>query len=70
MVVCQLDTARVIREEGASVEEVPPWDPAVKAFSQSVRSTVTETTESVWTLGNQQLSIGWNLGQDRNKESK
>ena len=49
---------------------MPPGDPAVKAFSQSVRSTVTETTESVWTLGNQQLSIGWNLGQDRNKESK
>jgi hypothetical protein len=31
-VLCQLDTAGVITEKGASVEEMPPWDPAVGHF--------------------------------------
>jgi hypothetical protein len=30
--VCQLDTAGVIAEKGASVEEMPPRDPAVRHF--------------------------------------
>jgi hypothetical protein len=30
--LCQLDTAGVITEKGASVEEMPPWDPAVRHF--------------------------------------
>jgi hypothetical protein len=30
--VCQLDTAGVITEKGASVEEMPPRDPAVGHF--------------------------------------
>ena len=30
--VCQLDTAGVITEKGASLEEMPPWDPAVRHF--------------------------------------
>jgi hypothetical protein len=32
LVLCQLDTAGVITEKGASVEEMPPWDPAVEHF--------------------------------------
>ena len=32
LVLCQLDTAGVITEKGASVEEMPPWDPAVGHF--------------------------------------
>jgi hypothetical protein len=32
LVLCQLDTAGVITEKGASVEEMPPWDPAVRHF--------------------------------------
>jgi hypothetical protein len=31
LVLCQLDTAGVI-EKGASVEEMPPWDPTVRHF--------------------------------------
>jgi hypothetical protein len=30
--LCQLDTAGVITEKGASVEEMPPWDPTVRHF--------------------------------------
>jgi hypothetical protein len=32
LVLCQLDTAGVITEKGASVEEMPPRDPAVGHF--------------------------------------
>jgi hypothetical protein len=32
LVLCQLDTAGVITEKGASVEEMPPRDPAVRHF--------------------------------------
>jgi hypothetical protein len=32
LVLCQLDTAGVITEKGASVEEMPPWDPTVRHF--------------------------------------
>jgi hypothetical protein len=32
LVLCQLDTAGVITEKGASVEEMPPRDPAVGYF--------------------------------------
>jgi hypothetical protein len=32
LVLCQLDTAGVITEKGASVEEMPPWDPTVSHF--------------------------------------
>jgi hypothetical protein len=34
--VCQLDTNGVITEKGASVEEMPPWDPVVRHFPQLV----------------------------------
>jgi hypothetical protein len=37
LVLCQLDTAGVITEKGASVEEMPPWDPTVRHFSISVQ---------------------------------
>jgi hypothetical protein len=30
--LCQLDTAGVITEKGASVEEMPPLDPTVRHF--------------------------------------
>jgi Na+/H+-translocating membrane pyrophosphatase len=30
--VCQLDTAGVITENGASVEKMPPRDPTVRHF--------------------------------------
>jgi hypothetical protein len=30
--LCLLHTDRVIREEGASVEEISPWDPVVRHF--------------------------------------
>jgi hypothetical protein len=30
--VCQVDTAAVITEKGASLEEMPPWDPVEKLF--------------------------------------
>lgn len=33
LVLCLFATARVIRVEGASVEEMPPLDPTLKAFS-------------------------------------
>jgi hypothetical protein len=32
LVLCQLDTAGVITEKGASVEEMPPGDPTVRHF--------------------------------------
>ena len=32
LVLCQLDTAGVITEKGASVEEMPPGDSTVKHF--------------------------------------
>jgi hypothetical protein len=32
LVLCQLDTAGVITEKGASVEEMPPWDAIVRHF--------------------------------------
>ena len=32
LVLCQLDTAGVITEKGASVGEMPPQDPVVKHF--------------------------------------
>jgi hypothetical protein len=32
LVLCQLDTAGVITEKGASVGEMPPRDPAVRHF--------------------------------------
>jgi hypothetical protein len=32
LVLCQLDTAGVITEKGASVEEMPPRDPGVRHF--------------------------------------
>jgi hypothetical protein len=32
LVLCQLDTAGVITEKGASVEEMPPWDPTLRHF--------------------------------------
>jgi hypothetical protein len=32
LVLCQLDTAAVITEKGASVEEMPPQDPTVRHF--------------------------------------
>jgi hypothetical protein len=32
LVLCQLDTAGVITEKGASVEERPPWDPTERHF--------------------------------------
>jgi hypothetical protein len=32
LVMCQLDTAGVITEKGASVEEMPPGDPTVRHF--------------------------------------
>ena len=32
LVLCQLDTAGVITEKGASVEEMPPWDRTVRHF--------------------------------------
>jgi hypothetical protein len=32
LVLCQLDTAGVITEKGASVEEILPWDPTVRHF--------------------------------------
>jgi hypothetical protein len=32
LVLCQLDTAGVITEKGASVEEMPSWDTAVRHF--------------------------------------
>jgi hypothetical protein len=32
LVLCQLDTAGVITEKGASVEEMHPRDPAVRHF--------------------------------------
>jgi hypothetical protein len=32
IVLCQLDTAGVITEKGASVEEMPPRDPTVRHF--------------------------------------
>jgi hypothetical protein len=32
LVLCQLDTAGVITEKGASVEEMPPRDPTVRHF--------------------------------------
>jgi hypothetical protein len=32
LVLCQLDTAGVITEKGASLEEMPPSDPAVRHF--------------------------------------
>jgi hypothetical protein len=32
LVLCQLDTAGVITEKGASIEEMPPWDPTVRHF--------------------------------------
>jgi hypothetical protein len=36
LVLCQLDTAGVTTEKGASFEEMPPRDPAVRHFSQLV----------------------------------
>ncbi len=36
LVLCQLDTAGVIQEKGASVEEMPPVRSSCKAFSQLV----------------------------------
>jgi hypothetical protein len=32
LVLCQLDTAGVTTEKGASVKEMPPLDPAVRHF--------------------------------------
>jgi hypothetical protein len=32
LVLCQLDTAGVITEKGASVGEMPPRDPAIRHF--------------------------------------
>jgi hypothetical protein len=32
LVLCQLDTAGVITEKGASVEEMPPGDPTLRHF--------------------------------------
>jgi hypothetical protein len=32
LVLCQLDTAGVITEKGASVEEMPPQDPTLRHF--------------------------------------
>jgi hypothetical protein len=32
LILCQLDTAGVITEKGASVGEMPPQDPAVRHF--------------------------------------
>ena len=32
LVLCQLDTAGVITEKGAAVEEMPPWDTTVRHF--------------------------------------
>ena len=32
LVLCQLDTAGVTTEKGASVEEMPPGDPTVRHF--------------------------------------
>ena len=32
LVLCQLDTDGVIIEKGNSVEEMAPWDPAVRHF--------------------------------------
>jgi hypothetical protein len=32
LVLCQLDTAGIITEKGASVEEMPPWDRTLRHF--------------------------------------
>ena len=39
LILCvNLIQARIVREKGGSVEEMPPWDPTVCAFSQIVRN--------------------------------
>jgi hypothetical protein len=50
LVLCQLDTAGNITKKGASVEEMPPWDPTVSHFLNQ------------WSRGKGPLWVGPSLG--------
>jgi hypothetical protein len=69
--VCQLDTAGVITEKGASVEEMPPWDPTVGHFLKLVikgeRPLVGGTIPGLVVLGS--IRAGWaSQGNQASKE--